>query len=98
MRHICILLICISVGCSHKLEPMPADLQARLQEALQEKEPETVVISAPRTIVRHREMSEETATQIWLETGVYRGLTDEEWINLMDELRFVQQQRRERLE
>lgn len=49
----------------------------------QEPQREVVVIAAPRPIVNPRLMPEAEAVAQWLETGVYRGLTDDEWINLM---------------
>lgn len=109
MRQICILLICLTTGCSHEPPEIPHDLKLRLQQTLQAREPEvltatemeppverrTVVIAAPRAIVRARQMPEDQAVRLWRDTGVYRGLTDEEWINLMIRIDMTRQQRRD---
>jgi hypothetical protein len=58
--------------------------------------PDTVVIKSPRPIVRHAEMTEDEAQQVWLRTGVYRGLTDDEWIRLMDDIRWVREQQKDK--
>lgn len=34
-------------------------------------------------VVNPRDLPEETAIRIWHETGVYRGLTDDEWQDLL---------------
>ncbi len=54
-----------------------------------------VISPQARTVIRAdvRTMPEDQAVEIWLSTGVYRGLTDEEWINLMVMLRVVNDRR-----
>lgn len=81
MRYLCIALLL--VGCNHKLEPMPLALQEKLTQALEKKELRTLDVEALRDITWSRQMSEDAAVQIWLETGVYRGKTDEEWIETL---------------
>jgi hypothetical protein len=71
--YICIifwLLFC--AGCTHQRPTISPDAR--------------VVIKSPKKIINPRNMSEEEADRIWRETGVYRGLTDDEWMELMQNI------------
>lgn len=75
MFHVCMaivfyLLFC--TGCTHQTPVISTDAR--------------VVIKAPRQIINPRNLSEEEADRIWRETGVYRGLTDDEWLELMNNI------------
>ena len=48
-------------------------------------------------VIRVSQMPEEMAEALWLQSGVYRGLTDDEWIQLMLAIEAIEEQERERI-
>ncbi len=78
----CAALLMRMTSCTHQRAVISTDAR--------------MVIRAPNQILGMREMSEADARRIWIESGVYRGLDDDEWMKLMNDIRWLQQLERER--
>ena len=80
--HFCLIHFCIT-GCNHSPKPV----------ATVNREVRTV--ERPK-VIRVSQMPEEMAEALWLQSGVYRGLTDDEWIQIMIAIEAIEEQERER--
>ena len=83
------------MGCHHQAPTISPEVRSRLQEKLQEREERQDRPHVVRAdVIRVADMSEEEAERIWLETGIYRGLSDDEMIHLMIIIQETQEMRR----
>jgi len=74
------LLLMVCVGCAHRTPTISTD---------------TRVVIKSKDIINPRDLSEDEAVRIYDKTGVYRGLTDDEWIFLLqalDDLRALERE------
>jgi len=69
-----IFYLTFCTGCAHQTPVISTDARKVIKTS---------------DIINPRDLSEEEAMKIYVETGVYRGLTDEEWIHMMKEAKTI---------